>query len=120
MEDEPVVVEKKGKKQSCWVPPLFSEEPTVVWDRSAPILRATFVKEYGLCNTGIPPKSLKINVHITEDKVVSVFGQKVGGSGYKYTNCDDESLVKKVELRWMICHQRTSLPNTRLINISEA
>jgi hypothetical protein len=78
------------------------------------------VKEYGLCNTEIPPKSLKINVHITEDEVISVFGQKVGGNGYKYTNCDDESLVKKVELRWMICHQRTSLPNTRLINISEA
>jgi hypothetical protein len=98
MEDEPVVVEKKGKKQSYWIPPLFSKELTVVWDRSTPILRATFVKEYGLYNTGIPPKSLKINMHITEGEVVSVFGQKVGGNGYKYTNCDDKSLVKKVEL----------------------
>ena len=62
------------------------------------IVRTTFVEKYGLNNTGIPPKSLKINVHITEDNAESLFGKKVGGNRYRYVNSEDEEFVKKVEL----------------------
>jgi hypothetical protein len=120
-EEEAAIVTKKSKpKQQPYILPLYAEQPTIVWDRVAPILRTTFQLEYGLNNTGIPPKSLKLNVHVTEEEVESLFGKKVGGNGYRYANNEDEEFVKKVERRWMICHQRTSVPNTRLVNISEA
>jgi hypothetical protein len=81
-EDKAAAVTKKAKpKQQAYVLPLYAEQPTIVWDRSAPILRTTFHLEYGLNNTGIPPKSLKINVHITDEEVESLFGKKVGGNG---------------------------------------
>jgi hypothetical protein len=120
-EEEATIVPKKTKpKQQPNVLPLYAEQPTVVWDRVAPILMNTFQLEYGLNNTGIPPKSLKLNVHITEEEVESLFRKKVGGNGYHYANNEDKEFVKKVERRWMICHQRTSVPNIRLVNISEA
>jgi hypothetical protein len=61
---------------------------------------------------------LKLNVHVSEEEVESLFGKKVGGNGYRYANSEDEEFVKNVERRWMICHQRTSVPKTRLVNIS--
>jgi hypothetical protein len=32
----------------------------------------------------------------------------------------DEEFVRKVETMWMICHQKTVVPNTRMLNVSEA
>jgi hypothetical protein len=59
-------------------------------------------------------------MHVTKEEVEFLLGKKVGGNSYRYANNEDEEFVKKVERRWMICHQQTSVPNTRLVNISEA
>jgi hypothetical protein len=48
---------------------------------------------------------LKINVHVNKEEVETLFGKKVDGNGYHYANSKDKEFMKKVELRWMICHQ---------------
>jgi hypothetical protein len=62
-EEAPTVTKKAKPKQQAYILPLYAEQPTIVWNRVAPILRTTFQLEYRLNNTGIFPKSLKINVH---------------------------------------------------------
>ena len=49
-----------------FVDPLFAEQPKIIWNRMYQIKRAAFVEEYGLCNKGIPPRSLKLGLHINE------------------------------------------------------
>jgi hypothetical protein len=98
--EEVTIVTKKTKpKQQPYILLLYAEQPTIVWDRVPPILRTTFQLKYGLNNTGILPKLLKLNVHIAEEEVESLFGKKVGGNGYRYANSEDEEFVKKVEWR---------------------
>ena len=109
---------KQGKKIYSFVNPLFAEQPDIVWDRVQPISRATFVQKYGLCNKGINPKHLRVGLHSTEENVEALFGPCINQNDYKYCYSKDE-FVKAVEWQWMVCHQRTSLPNTRLINKAE-
>ena len=49
----------------------------------------------------------------------SLFGPRQNGNGYRYATMDEE-FVRKVETMWMICHQKTPVPNTRMVNVSEA
>ena len=113
-------VKVEGAPSLSWVDPLYAEQPTVTWNRVDPIKRDAFQKAYGLNNSGIPPKQLKFGVHLKEDDVEALFGQRQGGNGYNYSYSEDLEFVKKVERLWMITHQRTQVPNTRLINLAEA
>ena len=72
-----------------------------------------------MCNRGITPKHIKIGVHLEEADVESLFGPRQNGNGYRYATMD-EDFVRKVETMWMICHQKTVVPNTRMVNVSEA
>jgi len=72
-----------------------------------------------LCNRGITPKQIKIGIHLEEADVESLFGPRQNGNGYQYATMDEE-FVRKVETMWMICHQKTVVPNTRMVNVSEA
>jgi hypothetical protein len=40
-------------------------------------------------------------------------------NGYRYCHYEDEALISKVETLWMIMHQRTQVPNIRMINKAE-
>lgn len=113
-------VKVEGAPSSAWVELLYAEQPTLAWNRVDPITRHLFEVHYGLCNRGLAPKRLKYGVHITEQEVEDMFGPKVSANGYRYSWSEDEEFVKKVERLWMITHQRTSVPNTRLINVAEA
>jgi hypothetical protein len=114
------LVDKQGKKVYSFVNPLFAEQPDIVWDRVNPILRTVFAQKYGLCNKGLNPKHLRVGTHCIEEDVEKLFGPCVNQNGYKYCHSEDEEFVKAVEWQWMVCHQRTGLPNTRLINKAEA
>jgi hypothetical protein len=103
-----------------WVEPLYAEPPSLCWNRVDPVSRGAFEKAYGLNNQGIPPKRLKFGVHLEESEVDEVFGPRVGTNGYSYSYSEDTEFVKRVERLWMITHQRTQVPNTRLINLAEA
>lgn len=112
-------VKVEGAPSPSWVDPLYAEQPTIAWNRVDPISRNVFEEKYGLCNKGVAPRRLKYGVHLEESEVDEMFGPKVN-NGYRYSWSEDVEFVKKVERLWMITHQRTQVPNTRLINVSEA
>jgi hypothetical protein len=113
-------VKVEGAPLLSWVVPLYAEQPSLCWNRVDRISRETFEKAYDLNNQGIPPKRLKFGVHLEESEVDAVFGPRVGTNGYSYSYSEDTEFVKRVEQLWMITHQRTQVPNTRLINLAEA
>ncbi len=53
-----------------------------------------------------------------EIEVVALFGP-FSHNGYRYYHNEDEALIARVETLWMIMHQRTHVPNTRMINQAE-
>jgi hypothetical protein len=110
------LVAKQGKKVYSFVNPLFAERPIIVWDRVNPISRTVFAEKYGLSNKGLNPKHLREGTHCTKEDVGKLFGPCVNQNGYKYSHKKDEEFVKAVEWQWMVYHQRTGLPNTKLIN----
>ena len=110
---------KRGGKKSSWVDPLYACQPEIYWDRKSLVTRDWFVEKYNLCNRGITPKQIKIGIHLEEADVESLFGPRQNGNGYRYATMD-EDFVRKVETMWMICHQKTVVPNTRMVNVSEA
>lgn len=114
-------VRKKVKVEgSAWVDPLYAEPPTITWDKLTPLKRGYFAEAFGLCNEGLAPKRLKYGIHLLESDVEALFGVKVNSNGYAYSSLEDTNFVEKVERTWMLTHQRTSVPNTRLINVAEA
>jgi hypothetical protein len=113
-------VKVEGAPSTAWVDPLYAAQPTITWDRVTALKRDYFAQNYGLCNTGLAPKRLKFGVHVNEAEVEELFGAKVNANGYRYSLSEDTALVEKVERIWMITHQRTSVPNTRQINVAEA
>ena len=108
------------RKTASYVRPLYAEAPKLIFDRVHAVSRTQFAKKYGLNNGGMSPKQLRVGTHCTEAEVERWFGPCVNQNGYKYCHLDDEEFVKAVELNWMICHQKTGVPNTRLINKAEA
>jgi hypothetical protein len=50
----------------------------------------------------------------------SFFGKPINRIRYKYCHLNNEELIIRVELLWMIVHQRTQVPCTRIINKVEA
>lgn len=113
-------VKVEGDPAPSFIDPLYAEQPKIVWNRVDPILRDAFEKEYGLCNKGLAPKRLRFGVHLEESEVEAVFGPRASANGYRYANSEDVEWVKKIELIWMQTHQRTQVPNTRMINLAEA
>ena len=113
-------VKVEGSPLLSWVEPLYAEQPSLCWNRVDPISRKAFEKAYGLNNQGIPPKRLKFGMHLEESEVDARFGARVGNNGYNYSYLEDTEFVKRIDWLWMITHQRTQMPNTRLINLSEA
>jgi hypothetical protein len=59
---------------------------------------------------------LKLGRDFEEAKVENVFGSCINKNGYQYTWCGDEEIIVEVESLWMIIHQRTQLPHTRIFN----
>jgi hypothetical protein len=57
-----------------------------------------------LCDIGPLPKHLKIGKNYTKAKVVELFGPYINNNGYMYCFSDDEKLITKVEVLWMIPH----------------
>ena len=110
---------KRGVKKSSWVEPMYASQPDILWDRKTVVGREWFVEKYKLHNHGITPKQIKIGQHLEEADVESLFGPRQNGNGYKYSQCA-EDFVMRVESMWMICHQKTVVPNTRMVNVSEA
>jgi hypothetical protein len=108
-----------GGKKSSWVDPLYACQPEILWDRKSLVTRDWFAEKYNLCNRGITPKQIKIRHHLEESNVESLFGPRQNGNGYRYATMDEE-FVRKVETMWMICHQKAVVPNTRMVNVSEA
>jgi hypothetical protein len=49
-----------------------------------------------------------------------LFGPLINKNGYRYTHSEDEEFIARVERNWMITHQKSKLPNSRLINKAEA
>jgi hypothetical protein len=112
---------KKGKVESAaWVDPMYAAQPEITWDRQTALKREYFATNYGLCNKGLAPKRLRIGLHVSEADIESLFGPKVNSNGYRYADNEDTEFVERVEKMWMITHQRTSVPNTRQINVAEA
>ena len=114
-----VKVEGAVHRSEAFVDPLYAEQPQLVWNRVDPISKEVFEEKYGLCNKGLPPKQLKYGIHLKEADVEAMFGPRVS-NGYRYAYSEDVAFVKKVEYLWMVTHQRTQVPNTRLINAAEA
>ena len=110
----------EGGSSGAWVDPLYAEQPTLTWDRQTTLKRDYFEKNFGLCNEGFAPKRLRFGVHLDEADVESLFGPKVNANGYRYSMSEDVALQERVEKCWMITHQRSSVPNSRLINVAEA
>ena len=117
--EERLLCPKRGGKKSSWVDPLYACQPEIFWDRKSLVTRYWFVEKYGLCNRVITPKQIKIGQHLEEADVETLFEPRHNGNGYRYAACDEE-FVHKVETMWMICHQKTVVPNTRMMNVSEA
>jgi hypothetical protein len=117
--EERLLCPKRSGRKSSWVDPLYACQPEILWDRKSLVTRDWFVEKYNLCNRGITPKQIKIGIHLEEADVESLFGPQQNGNGYRYATMDEE-FVRKVETMWMICHQKTSVPNTRMVNVSEA
>ena len=117
--EERLLCPKRGGRKSSWVDPLYACQPEILWDRKSLVTRDWFVEKYNLCNRGITPKQIKIGVHLEEADVESLFGARQNGNGYRHATMD-EAFVRKVETMWMICHQKTVVPNTRMVNVSEA
>jgi hypothetical protein len=117
--EERLLCSKRGGKKSSWVDPLYACQPEILWDRKSVVTRDWFAEKYNLCNRGITPKQIKIGCHLEEADVESLFGPRQNGNGYRYATMDKE-FVRKVETMWMICHQKTVVPNTRMVNVSEA
>lgn len=113
-------VKLEGVDPASYVVPLYAEQPTIVFDRVTPPTRKIFQETYGLSNEGLNPKRLKIGVQLEEVDVESLFGPCINRNGYRYCHKDDEELIREVESKYMICHQRTWLPSTCIINKSEA
>lgn len=113
-------VKVEGGGSAAWVDPLYAEQPTITWDRVSVLKRDYFEKKFGLCNEGFAPKRLRFGVHLDEADVEGLFGPKVNANGYRYSMSEDIALVERVEKCWMITHQRSSIPNSRLINVAEA
>ena len=117
--EERLLCAKRGGKKSSWVDPMYAAQPEILWDRKTAVTREWFAENYKLHNHGITPKQIKIGQHLEEADVESLFGPRQNGNGYKYSQCAEE-FVKRVETMWMICHQKTVVPNTRMVNVSEA
>ena len=77
------------------------------------------MEKYGLCNKGITPKQIKIGHHLEEADVETLFGPWQNGNANRYATMDEE-FVRKGETMWMICHQKTVVPNTHMVNVSKA
>jgi hypothetical protein len=97
-------VKVEGAPFLSWVDLLYTEQPTLTWNKVDPIKRDVFQKAYGMNNSGIPPKWLKFRVHLKEDDLEALFGQRQGSNGYSYSYSEDSEFVKKVEHLWMITH----------------
>jgi hypothetical protein len=69
-----------------------------------------------LCNFSISPKNLRIGKEVEELEVEALFEPYILNNGYKYSFSDDEKLISNVETLWMVTHQKTQVPSTRLIN----
>jgi hypothetical protein len=65
-------------------------------------------------------KNHKIGKEVEESKVEALFELFILKNGYKYSFSDDEKLISSVETLWMVTHQRTQVPSSRLINNAEA
>jgi hypothetical protein len=63
---------------------------------------------------------LSIGKDCTKEEVQALFGPYNTKNGYCYYFSDDEKFIANIENLWMIVHQQTQLPNTRLINKAEA
>jgi hypothetical protein len=108
-----------GIVPTCYVDPLYGTKPDILFDKKTELSRRSFWEKYGISNEGIIPKRLKIGKDIEEKEIIALF-EPCSRNGYKYYHNDDEALISKVETLWMILHQRTQVPNTRMINKPEA
>lgn len=77
------LVKIEGVDPTSYVDPIYSEQPTIVFDRINLVSRKVFVEKYGLCNEGANPKRLKIGVHIEEADVEQLFGPCINRNGYR-------------------------------------
>ncbi len=102
---------------SSWVALLYGTPPNIIFDRRTSISKNQFFEKFGLCNKGPSSKHLKIR---KDAKVEEFFGNPINRNGYRYCHLDNEELIIRVELLWMIVHQRTQVPCIRMINMVEA
>lgn len=117
--EERLLSAKRGGRKSSWVDPLYASQPKILWDRKTVVTCEWFAEKYKLHNNGITSKHIKISQHLEEADVESLFGLQQNGNGYRYSQCTEE-FVRRVETMWMICHHITVLPNTCMVNVSEA
>jgi hypothetical protein len=92
---------------SSWVALLHGTPPNNIFDRRTSISKNQFFDKYGLCNKGPSPKDLKIRKDLKDTEVEEIFGKPINRNGYRYCHLNNEELIIRVELLWMIVHQRT-------------
>ncbi len=93
---------------------MCGEKPEIIFDKKHKVSWKSFWEKYG-----ITPKTLKIGKEIEKEEVVALFGPR-SRNGYKFCHNEDEALIVRVKTLWMIMHQRTQMPKTRMINRVEA
>jgi hypothetical protein len=113
-----VKVKIQGATTTCYVDILYGTKLNIIFSKKTKLSRKSLWEKYGICNKGITPKKLKTRKEIKEEKVVVLFGP-YSCNEYKYCHIENKALISRVETLWTIMHQKTQVPNIRMINKAE-
>ncbi len=98
--------------------PLYKTIPEL--DDGGPISHREFVEQYGCSSKGLSPKRIKIPRDVTMEEIHKYFGPVHNKNGYSYVFNENPEIIAKVESLWMIIHQKTYVPASRIIFLGMA
>ncbi len=75
----------------------------------SPMNRNDFAQIYRLVYIGFSPKGVKVPIDISLEDVSKGFGPIINKNGYNYIYLNDPLYIEKIELLWMIIHQKLYL-----------
>jgi hypothetical protein len=98
--------------------PLYAEVPKI--SNGSAISCKEFVEIYVFFVEGMSPKMIKIPRNLIVEEVSKRIGLIQNKNGHNYVHSENFVLIAKVERLWMLVHQQTCVPTTRIVSLGFA
>ncbi len=106
---------KEGLPLPTFMAQVYATIPNL--GNGSPMNQSDFAQTYRLVYEGFSLKGVKVPIDISLEDVSNFFGAIINKNGYNYTYLNDPMYIEKIEVLWMIIHQKLYLHVLRWISL---